>query len=367
MKKQLLTSAVAAAIVLPTLAQAGVYGRVDGVVRYNDTSASAVVGGVSAGSASRDAWDVGSEKMRWGIVGSEDLGNGMKALYRYEFAMNTDNQGNGSTQAMERTRLAYVGLQGNWGKLTVGRNWIQSYGAVWKMTDTGDAHGTGSGDNNLSGNRSGNMVQYTTPSMSGFTVGLDLNIDDNDTNQQNSDGVDWYEVVANYENGPMQIGFAYRDAELGATNCVGTACVEYDQWGIGGSYSFGDLKIEANYGNRDTDGATSVTIGSGTLTTAITGINNVDTDAWGIGATYKMGNTQLHGAYRSNDADWTGPGVAVNADTSDWYIGVRHKMSKETRVFAEYRQTETDLSTTGASADLEEDMFAFGLRKDWKL
>jgi hypothetical protein len=42
-------------------------------------------------------------------------------------------------------------------------------------------------------------------------------------------------------------------------------------------------------------------------------------------------------------------------------------MSKETRVFAEYRQTETDLSTVGASANLENDMFAFGLRKDWKL
>ena len=107
MKKQLLKTAVIAAIILPMAAQAGVYGRSDGVVRYLHNDVSGQSG----------SWDAGIDKRRWGIVGSEDLGNGMKALYHYEWAMNS-NGTTGSTSDNERTRLAYAGLQGGWGKLT---------------------------------------------------------------------------------------------------------------------------------------------------------------------------------------------------------------------------------------------------------
>ena len=362
MKKQILTAAVAAAIVLPTLAQAGVYGRADGVVRYFDRGAT-------------DAWDVGVDKMRWGIVGSEDLGNGMKALYHYEWDMWSPAGSvgeNGSTGPGERTRLAYAGLQGGWGKLTIGRNWINSYFAVWNKTDLGDAHA--SGPTNLSGNRSGNLVQYTMPNMNGFTASLDLNMDDGDTSFQNSDGVDWWEFSGQYKNGPLQVGVAYRDAELGAAGCSSAAatptCNEYDQWGIAGAYTWGDLTLEGHFGNRDTDGAIDIIV-TGTTSTTISFDGNDDRDVWALGATYKMGANQVYGGYRNSDSDLSAVGLSGNIETDDWFIGVRHFMSKETRVFAEYRQTETDISGSDGvdtiNGNVENDMFALGLRKDWKL
>jgi predicted porin len=357
MKKQILTAAVAAAIVLPTLAQAGVYGRADGVIRYFDD-------GLAGGNS---VWDIGVDKMRWGIVGSEDLGNGMKALYHYEWAMSNGGT-TGSTSNNESTRLAYAGLQGSWGKVTIGRQWAPSYFAVYNKTDTGDAHA--SGPTNFSGNRHGKSIVYSSPDMSGFSFAAFGMMDGSGQTQE--DTLDKWELSAQYKNGPLQIGAAFGTDErgsgavaagsdqtvaldvdlLGSTFATvvtipGSAAApatnnEIDTWGIGGSYSFGDLSVEGHFTNKDSG-------------------NGSETDGWAIGATYKMGSTQIHGAYRDASAEATG---VADTDTTDWYIGVRHFMSKETRVFAEYRQTETEQGAT----DLADDsMFALGLRKDWKL
>ena len=321
MKKQLLTAAVAAAVALPMIAQAGVYGRNDGVVRYVDDGTD-------------ETWDVGIDKMRWGIVGSEDLGNGMKALYHYEWAMSNDGI-SGSTSENEKTRLAYVGLEGGWGKLVLGRNWVPSYGAVWSKTDTADTFGTGPSQSNLSGNRIGDQIQYYSPNMSGFTVAFAAVMDNNEASGENEDAMDLWEATAEYKNGPLGLGATYRNDQRDTGAC-GTSCRDADIWGIGGSYAFGDLSIEGNYGNVDP--------GSGAD----------ETDVFGLGATYKMGDTQISGAYQNNDTD-------NGAEIDSWYIGVRHFLSKETRIFAEYRSVDDD------SAADEVDTLAFGLRKDWKL
>jgi len=347
MKKQLLKTAVIAAIVLPMAAQAGVYGRTDGVLRYVDVGPT-------------DAWDVGVDKMRWGIVGSEDLGNGMKALYHYEWSMGNGGT-TGSTGNNESTRLAYAGLQGGWGKMLIGRQWAPSYFHVYNKTDTGDAHA--SGPTNFSGNRHGKSITYTTPDMSGFTASAFAMLA---AEQTQEDAIDKWELSGQYKNGPMQIGAAFGNDQRGSGAVPGSTTTtsiliggspttitvvsagsaattnDTDTWAIGGSYAFGDFSVEGHFVNRDTGGT------------------NGETDGFALGGTYKMGSTQIHGAYRSTSIE----GAAGDTDVDDWYIGVRHFMSKETRVFAEFRNTEVDVPGAG---DTDVDMFAIGLRKDWKL
>jgi predicted porin len=335
MKKQLLKTAVVAAIVLPMAAQAGVYGRADGVVRYVDDGANST-------------WDVGADKMRWGIVGSEDLGNGMKALYHYEFALDTDDQGNVSTQTMEKTRLAHAGLQGSWGTVRIGRQWWPSYFAVWGTNDMGDAHALfggqaasvasgGLNQANPSNNRNGNMISYKTPDFSGFTVDAAIVMDDNDSDFQDEDGVDVYDLSATYKNGPLKIAGTFRNSQI--------AGWDTDMFGIAGKYSFGDFSVEGSYGNVEGDDTTPGSTASH------------DTDVWTIGGMYKMGNTHIWATYRDTDND------SITTEwESDWALGVRHFMSKETRVFAEYRDREQETAGGG-----ENQMFAIGLRKDWKL
>ena len=282
--------------------------------------------------------------MRWGIVGSEDLGNGMKALYHYEFNLASNNQGNGSTQDMENVRLANAGLQGSWGKVVIGRQWWPSYFTTFNKTDTADTHAIGASQGNLSGNRSGNLITYMAPDMGGFSIGGAILMDNDDSTYRSSD-VDKYEITGQYKNGPMQIGAAYRDHDLGTVACT-TNCLEQTAWGISGSYAFGDFSVEGGYYDFESE----------------TGGVSSDGDAWNLGGTYKMGNTHIHGAYRSSEYE-NAPGTP-DTETTDWYIGVRHFMSKETRVFVEYRQLEVE---TGPTTTTDTDTFSFGLRKDWKL
>ncbi|RLA33438.1 MAG: hypothetical protein DRR03_07685, partial [Gammaproteobacteria bacterium] len=294
--------------------------------------------------------------------------------YHYEWSMGNGGT-TGSTGNNESTRLAYAGLQGGWGKMLIGRQWAPSYFHVYNKTDTGDAHA--SGPTNFSGNRHGKSITYTTPNMSGVTASAFAMLA---AEQTQEDAIDKWELSGQYKNGPMQIGAAFGNDQRGsAATAAGSAsstafdiCItslagscttpsfvattfdsgsagsaattnDTDTWAIGGSYAFGDFSVEGHFVNRDTGGT------------------NGETDGFALGGTYKMGSTQIHGAYRSTSIE----GAAGDTDVDDWYIGVRHFMSKETRVFAEFRNTELDAPVGGTDTDV--DMFAIGLRKDWKL
>lgn len=66
----------------------------------------------------------GNSGTRWGLRGSEDLGNGLKAIFQLEAGFNT-NTGHGDGRMFNRTSM--VGLAGNWGELTFGRQYTSSF------------------------------------------------------------------------------------------------------------------------------------------------------------------------------------------------------------------------------------------------
>ncbi|HEY5789184.1 MAG TPA: porin, partial [Gammaproteobacteria bacterium] len=96
MTRNLLRSAVAAALFAPLAAQAGVYGIMDGIIEYNDNGKS-------------ESWTVDNDKLRFGFNGAEDLGNGMSAFYQYEWAQ--DNGGALSPTAAGPTATSNDGAQ----------------------------------------------------------------------------------------------------------------------------------------------------------------------------------------------------------------------------------------------------------------
>jgi predicted porin len=63
----------------------------------------------------------GMSQSRWGIKVEEDLGSGTKALVELEHRFNTDTGEKDATAPF--FQLAYVGLQGPYGRLTMGRQW----------------------------------------------------------------------------------------------------------------------------------------------------------------------------------------------------------------------------------------------------
>ena len=86
---------------------------------------------------------------RWGIKGSSEVSEGLTAVYRFEHKMSTANA------SQPGGRLAYVGLTGGFGILTIGQIWSASYNSFGAITD----NSTFIGDSETS-YRNGHAVSY---------------------------------------------------------------------------------------------------------------------------------------------------------------------------------------------------------------
>ncbi|MES2941005.1 MAG: porin [Pseudomonadota bacterium] len=106
---------------MSAMAQSGssltLYGIVDVSVRHQ----SGLTAGYarSPGSTTTVASGVGPTS-RWGVRGTEDLGGGLRALFNLESGINVDTGANANgTSYFDRASV--VGLAGNWGTVTAGR------------------------------------------------------------------------------------------------------------------------------------------------------------------------------------------------------------------------------------------------------
>nr|WP_244122442.1 porin [Burkholderia multivorans] len=109
---------------------------------------------------------------RWGVLGSEDLGGGIKAVFRLEngFDLSTGKLGQGGN---EFGRQAYVGLADqNVGTLTIGRQYdsIANYAGFNFGQQLGGIYATRPGDldNGSHSQRINNAIKFTSTSFGGF-------------------------------------------------------------------------------------------------------------------------------------------------------------------------------------------------------
>lgn len=125
MNKKLIAAAVSAAVMAPVGAQADghtgvtVYGRINNAIDIKD-----VDGGDST-------TDISSVSSRFGIKASADLGNGMTANARYEFATVTDKE----LPNPADLRIGTVGISGSFGSIDVGNQWSAFYDIVGTHID----------------------------------------------------------------------------------------------------------------------------------------------------------------------------------------------------------------------------------------
>lgn len=179
MKKNIIALAVASAIAAPVvMADAPtVYGIANMAVEMNSKGDKTGTG-------------VNSVASRLGVKGSEDLGNGLKAVYQIEFAVNIDSNNETTTRTELKdgeyvyksktsgnlaARNQYVGLAGGFGTVLLGR-----HDTPVKMAQGTDLFDDGMGDNQNTTaigwaggeNRLANVLAYVSPSFGGVTVAL---------------------------------------------------------------------------------------------------------------------------------------------------------------------------------------------------
>jgi predicted porin len=154
-----------------SFADATLYGNIDQT--YNSTKTT------SAGKVTNQQTNIGSYQMGdsfLGVKGEEDLGNGMKASYLYEFGLKTESN------ATPTNRQSYVGLSGGFGALRVGKQYSQAFNNALAADPGGATGGRGAlylfglvsydatKDNPLRQDRG---IQYDLPN---FVPGLKLGI-----------------------------------------------------------------------------------------------------------------------------------------------------------------------------------------------
>jgi predicted porin len=124
MKKSALSLAVLATLAIGTAAHAQsnvqVYGLIDaGIESLNHANASqgSVVKVVSGG----------KNTSRWGLRGTEELGGGLKAVFGLEGGILLDT---GNADGALFKRQAFVGLDGSFGRVVIGRSFTSTYDFV---------------------------------------------------------------------------------------------------------------------------------------------------------------------------------------------------------------------------------------------
>jgi len=154
-------AAVSAAVLMPVGAQADmtVYGRVNNALVLEDK------GGMNDSTA-----DIGTVGSRFGVKASSDLGNGLTAHGRYEFATNTDDSADG----IKSTRIATAGISGGFGRVDVGNQWTAFYNSVGVDLDPTFAVGPVGSPTPF---RSPNTIKYSN-SVGPLALEVDLRLGD---------------------------------------------------------------------------------------------------------------------------------------------------------------------------------------------
>ena len=320
MKKSLLAVALLGAFAGVAQAQTAVqiYGNIDaGMVKRTDQTLA--IGKRAANTL--------------GFKGTEDLGNGLKALFQVEMRYEPDT---GTVESNSRPLFqgqSRVGLQGDFGMVRLGRGLTpmqETIGAFepWHGLPTPAGFYTdisvagfnsapldvgGSGPNN---NRISNAIFYNSPVANGFQVNASWATKESTGGSLtgigagaasygvNAEGtVNPFSVAATYNNGPAAAMVAYeRNA------------VESKVWSVAGSVAATpELKLMATYTHQDQEHTNTL---------------RPTTKAWLVGATYAVGPGKLLAGYGRKHIDNT-------AATKQYSLGYEYNLSKRTYLYVD--------------------------------
>lgn len=279
---------------------------------------------------------------RIAFKGVEDLGGGLKATFLLDAAVAVDTGAAGSTLF---GRSAYVGLNGGFGELRLGRqdSLIGAQLAAVVGTqgyDEGKISGVLAGD---SLRRLDNAITYIAPTfVPGLTLAAQFSTGYSSTVTTEDNGNDGrtYGFSAAYANGPLSAGLGYVKANTDVAGDVeNTGVLAY------GAYDFGVAKLTAYYNTDDRDG------------------NFDDRDLYGFkvavpvatGVTLTGGYAQVRGA-KGDATSSTGNFNAKSTQDDKASIltfRAQYDLSKRTALYALFTQVRndknTDLSVSGVT------------------
>jgi predicted porin len=282
-----------------------------------------------------------------GFSGSEDLGNGLKAIFKIDFQFDGVNR-NSSGSITDRDQ--WVGLGGGFGKIRIGTI-STPYKSTGAMIDPlyrtalqgrayhlqSDFH-NGAGEELLAlpgtgGGRADNTFRYDSPDFNGFKAAAHYTLDSDETDGEDDNP---YGIGGTYSNGGILAFANWQTNDGSATTPNG----DINGWKVGGKFSMNAFAVMGQYEDIEADFGASE-----------------EATNWHIAGTYTMGNNLVYAAY-GNYTEEAG-GVEFE-DTDTWTIALMHSLSKRTKAYAGYNNQDDSNAVGGTQVD--EDTFALGIK-----
>ncbi len=331
MQKKFIALAVAALASGAAFAQSNVqvYGVADFGLAVNGSS----LNGTSTGQSTRFDSGIASGS-RLGFKGTEDLGNGLKALFNFEMGLTLDD--GASAQGRTFGRQSYVGLTGGFGTVIGGRIYTPHYTLMAQIDPFG--LGTAGRANNLFGSSSiaaglydpvrvNNTVAYVSPSFSGLSVTAAYgtnSLDNQEAAASQSNQNRLFAIAPTYTNGALTIGGNYHQVKLDGNALIGAGNQgKLSSYTLAAKYDFGVLALSGAYGSNKVE------------------VNSNDADKvrnWLIGVSAPIGAKVVLKASYNILKDK----VNSDSDAKQFAIGADYLLSKRTKLYTAFSKISND-------------------------
>ncbi len=344
----------AVAAVSGASAQVSIYGTVDAALTQYSSEGTSKTG---LGNS-----QLGSSKL--GFMGTESLSGGINAIFKLEGglandtgngkASNTTNQAAsggagsltsvGGTQGLVFQRYAYVGLNGSFGEVRLGRDYTNTFlhavGSVDPFGTNGPADSSAMTLNLAARNGlattsgASNMIGYASPSMGGAVLRLQAFYGENASSASNSNDGNGYSAQVGYTGGPLFVSMGQQKtqgtakAKTDTTASITTGAVtaatlaqngDYTQSALSASYDFGMAKAVFTNVREELVGLTSTATNTSNL----------------IGVIVPVGAINYKASYIAS-AQNTGAAGAVDNKGTLFGLGLEYAMSKRTKLYSTY-------------------------------
>ncbi len=338
MKKSIIALAVAAAS-LASVAQADgttLYGSMRIAYTYEDV---AKLGDLTDLDGVSSIGNNPYSTSRIGIKGSNDMGNGLSALYKFEWGVDVEA---GSKEVVDQNgnvvkikdsyftkRDTYIGLAGDFGTVLAGTV-THPYDDVAGASD--NFNGLPAGflrnyeDAYFSPGRTNNTLAYITPDMGGFqaTAGVVM---DGVNNKKHADA---YQITAGYNANGINAAIGYAALDSAAANG------DQDSVALALGYSNDVFGVDATVERYNDDG-------------------DRNPIAWTLYGEYNINEAnKVYASYGQYDYD------NDNDNVQGAGIGYQHNFNNRTRVWAEYGYEDT-----GVEGQDNANTVSLGLRTDF--
>ncbi len=374
MQKKVFTLALAAGLVAPLAAFAdnanvNFYGVLDADAELVKTSAaSATTGPTSRGRVTSNA-------SRFGLKGSDDLGDGLQGIFQIESRVNlVGNETTSNTTTLGGTvpagltvstaatnlgifdgiRNSNIGLTGGFGTAFVGQ-WDTPFKVSHNKVELFDNSsiatstallGSGPGKFNL---RQGSSIQYWTPSMNGFQIKAAYSTKNDTPDTATTSGTPkLLSISGAYDAGPIYVALANEQHK----NVAATVLTTDSATRLVGAYTVDAFQVGLTY--------ESMTIGSAT-------VGDQKRTAFSLSGKYHLGTSNL-GASFTKAGDY---GTSVDTGATQISLRYGYTMSKRTELYGMYTQISNkaagkynfvDVATLPSAAGAKVSGFGLGVR-----